>query len=175
MVTGVGKGLAGRQAANTGGGSGRGWTTRRRMTNRVQGGDDGGRSHGGNRRNQGGSDGGRSQDGDRRNQGGSDGGRSQDGDIYIYAFSRRFYSKRLTLHSSFYILSALAFPGNRTHDLGVASAMLYQLSYRKAGDRWEQEEPGGTQIPARMAAHGGTDRGRSHGGGMADGFITVLK
>ncbi len=29
-------------------------------------------------------------------------------------------------------LSALAFPGKRTHDLGVASAMLYQLSYRKA-------------------------------------------
>ncbi len=54
--------------------------------------------------------------------------------IYIYAFSRRFYPKRLTLHSSysFYILSGLAFPGNRTHDLGVASAMLYQLSYRKA-------------------------------------------
>ncbi len=54
--------------------------------------------------------------------------------IYIYAFSRRFYPKRLTLSLSysFYILSALAFPGNRTHDLGVASAMLYQLSYRKA-------------------------------------------
>ncbi len=54
--------------------------------------------------------------------------------IYIYAFSRRFYPKRLTLHSSysFYILSALAFPGNRTHDRGVANAMLYQLSYRKA-------------------------------------------
>ncbi len=54
--------------------------------------------------------------------------------IYIYAFSRRFYPKRLTLHSSysFYILSALAFPGNRTHDLGIASAMLYHLSYRKA-------------------------------------------
>ncbi len=32
----------------------------------------------------------------------------------------------------FYILSALAFPGNRTHDLGVASAMLYYLSYSKA-------------------------------------------
>ncbi len=32
----------------------------------------------------------------------------------------------------FYISSALAFPGNRTHDLGVASAMLYHLSYRKA-------------------------------------------
>ncbi len=31
-----------------------------------------------------------------------------------------------------YILSALAFPGNRTHNLGVASAMLYHLSYRKA-------------------------------------------
>ncbi len=47
--------------------------------------------------------------------------------LYIYAFSRRFYPKRRTLHSSysFYILSALTFPGNRTHDLGVASAMLY--------------------------------------------------
>ncbi len=33
------------QADNTGGGSGR--TPRRRTTNRVQGGDDGGRSHGG--------------------------------------------------------------------------------------------------------------------------------
>ncbi len=54
--------------------------------------------------------------------------------IYIYAFNRRFYPKRLTLHLSysFYILSALAFPGNRTHDLGIASAMHYQLSYRKA-------------------------------------------
>ncbi len=54
--------------------------------------------------------------------------------IYIYAFSRRFYPKRLTLHSSysFTFLSALAFPGNRTHDLGVASTMLYHLSYRKA-------------------------------------------
>ncbi len=29
-------------------------------------------------------------------------------------------------------LLALAFPGNRTHDLSVANAMLYQLSYRKA-------------------------------------------
>ncbi len=62
--------------------------------------------------------------------------------IYIYAFSRRFYPKRLTLHSSdsFYILSALAFPGNRTHDLGVANAMLYQLSYRKAGTNWGRGE-----------------------------------
>ncbi len=31
-----------------------------------------------------------------------------------------------------HFLSALAFPGNRTHDLGVASAMLYYFSYRKA-------------------------------------------
>ncbi len=31
----------------------------------------------------------------------------------------------------FTFLSALAFPGNQTHDLGVASAMLYHLSYRK--------------------------------------------
>ncbi len=48
-------------------------------------------------------------------------------------FSRRFYPKRLTLHSSysFTFLSALAFPGNRTHDPGFASAMLYHLSYRK--------------------------------------------
>ncbi len=29
-------------------------------------------------------------------------------------------------------LTSSCFPGNRTHDLGVASAMLYQLSYRKA-------------------------------------------
>ncbi len=39
-------------------------------------------------------------------------------------------------------LSALAFPGNRTHDLGVAGAMLYQLSYRKAvylmATRWRR-------------------------------------
>ncbi len=34
----------------------------------------------------------------------------------------------------FFFLSALAFPGNRTHDLGVVSAMLYHLSYRKASD-----------------------------------------
>ncbi len=47
--------------------------------------------------------------------------------IYISAFSRRFYPKRLTLHSSFHILSALAFPGNQTHDLGVASAMHIYL------------------------------------------------
>ncbi len=49
--------------------------------------------------------------------------------IYIYAFSRRFYPKRLTLHSSctqkmysFTFLSALAFPGNRTRH-----ALLFEL------------------------------------------------
>ncbi len=56
------------------------------------------------------------------------------GIVLTFTFSRRFYPKQLTLHSSdsFYILSALAFPGNRTHDFGVANTMLYQLSYRKA-------------------------------------------
>ncbi len=51
-----------------------------------------------------------------------------------YLFTRRFSPNRLTLHSSnsFYILSVLAFPGNQTHDLVIASAMLYQVSYRKA-------------------------------------------
>ncbi len=50
MVTGKGKGLAGRQAKNTGGGSDEGWTPGRRTTNRSQGGDDGGRSQGKDRR-----------------------------------------------------------------------------------------------------------------------------
>ncbi len=52
--------------------------------------------------------------------------------IYIYAFSRRFYPKRLALHSSysFYILSGLA--DLEPMILALASAMLYQLSYRKA-------------------------------------------
>ncbi len=74
------------------------WRFGQRTTDRFQGGDDGGRSHGGNRRSQGGSDGRRSQDGDRSSQGRSDGGRSQE------------------------------------------------------EDRREQEEPGWTQTPARMAA-----------------------
>ncbi len=34
----------------------------------------------------------------------------------------------------------LAFPGNRTHDLGVASAMLYHLSYRKAVEFWMKQK-----------------------------------
>ncbi len=51
--------------------------------------------------------------------------------IYIYQtlLSKATY---IAFKLQFYILSALAFPGNRTHDLGVASAMLYHLSYRKA-------------------------------------------
>ncbi len=50
------EGLAGRQADNPGGCSGGGRTPGRRTTNRVQGEDDGVRSHGGNRRSQGRSD-----------------------------------------------------------------------------------------------------------------------
>ncbi len=48
--------------------------------------------------------------------------------IYIYAFSRRFYPKRLTLHSSYSYLLSL---GIEPMILTFASAMLYQLSYRK--------------------------------------------
>ncbi len=82
--------------------------------------------------------------------------------IYIYAFSRRFYPKRLTLHSSysFYLLSALAFPGNRTHDLGVASAMLYHLSYRKViphSDAASQDALDGASV------EGAHDGGRGSG------------
>ncbi len=53
--------------------------------------------------------------------------------IYIYIY-QTLLSKAtyIAFKLQFYILSALAFPGNRTHDLGVASAMLYHLSYRKA-------------------------------------------
>ncbi len=50
---------------------------------------------------------------------------------HIYAFSRRFKATYIAFKLQFYIWPALAFPGNRTHDLGVASAMLYHLSYRK--------------------------------------------
>ncbi len=53
--------------------------------------------------------------------------------IYIYIY-QTLLSKAtyIAFKLQFHILSALAFPGNRTHDLGVASAMLYHLSYRKA-------------------------------------------
>ncbi len=45
--------------------------------------------------------------------------------IYIYAFSRRFYPKRLTVHSGYtFVLSACVFPVNRTHNLCTANAML---------------------------------------------------
>ncbi len=33
----------------------------------------------------------------------------------------------------------------------------------EGGDRWEQEEPGGTQATAMMAAHGGADAGLDWG------------
>ncbi len=46
--------------------------------------------------------------------------------IYIYAFNRRFYPKRLTVHSGYtFVLSVCVFPWNRTHNLCAANAMLY--------------------------------------------------
>ncbi len=43
--------------------------------------------------------------------------------IYIYAFSRRFYPKRLTVLSGYtFVLSVCVFPGNRTHN--AANVML---------------------------------------------------
>ncbi|KAI2649324.1 Type II inositol 1,4,5-trisphosphate 5-phosphatase [Labeo rohita] len=55
-----------KRVTKTGGGSGGGRTPERRTTNKVHGGNDRGRSQGGDRTVQGGSDGGRSQGGDRR-------------------------------------------------------------------------------------------------------------
>ncbi len=46
-----------------------------------------------------------------------------EGLIYIYAFSRRFYPKRLTGYTCFY---QYVFPGNRTHNLCAANTMLYR-------------------------------------------------
>ncbi len=37
--------------------------------------------------------------------------------IYIYAFSRHFYPKRLTVHSGYTFKSVCVFPGNWTHNL----------------------------------------------------------
>ncbi len=42
--------------------------------------------------------------------------------IYIYAFSRRFYPKRLTGYTFFV---SMCVPGNWTHNLCAANAMLY--------------------------------------------------
>ncbi len=45
--------------------------------------------------------------------------------IYIYAFSRRFYPKRLTVHSGYtFFLSVCVFPGNQTQNICAANAML---------------------------------------------------
>ncbi len=49
---------------------------------------------------------------------------------YIYAFSRCFYPKRLTVHSGytffffFFFFLVHVFSGNRTHNLCAANAML---------------------------------------------------
>ncbi len=43
-----------------------------------------------------------------------------------FTFIRRFYPKRLTVHSDykFFFLSVHVFPGNRTHNICAANAML---------------------------------------------------
>ncbi len=44
----------------------------------------------------------------------------------LFTFTRRFYPKRLTVHSGYtFVLSVCVFPGNRTHNLCAANAMLY--------------------------------------------------
>ncbi len=51
--------------------------------------------------------------------------------IYIYAFSGRFYPKRLTVHSGYtFFLSVHVFPGIRTHNLCAANTMLYHWATR---------------------------------------------
>ncbi len=47
----------------------------------------------------------------------------------MYAFSRCFFFKVTCIAFKVYILTVHTFSGNQTHDLGVASAMLYCLSY----------------------------------------------
>ncbi len=43
-----------------------------------------------------------------------------------FTFIRCFYPKRLTVHSGYtYVLSVCVFPGNQTHNLCAANAMLY--------------------------------------------------
>ncbi len=45
--------------------------------------------------------------------------------IYMYAFSKRFYPKRLTVHSGFtFVLSVCVLPGNLTDNLCAANALL---------------------------------------------------
>ncbi len=47
--------------------------------------------------------------------------------IYIYAFSRRFYPKQLTIHSGYtFFLTVCVFPWNWTHNLCAVNAMLYR-------------------------------------------------
>ncbi len=45
--------------------------------------------------------------------------------IYIYAFSRHFYPKQLSAFRLYIFWSVHVFPGNRTHNLCAANAMLY--------------------------------------------------
>lgn len=58
-------------------------------------------------------------------------------DIYIHAFGRSFYPKRPEVHSS-YIFSLVAFLGNRSHDLGVAS-IAHDSRATRAHKQWNEE------------------------------------
>ncbi len=62
-------------------------------------------------------------------------------DIYIYAFSRRFYPKRLTVHSGYtFFLSVCAFPGIWTHDLLRCSRNALPLSHRNTLKVWKRQK-----------------------------------
>ncbi len=57
--------------------------------------------------------------------------------IYIYAFSRCFYPKRLTVAFRLYILlSVYVFPGNRTHNLLRCWRNALPLSHTGTVDHW---------------------------------------
>ncbi len=45
--------------------------------------------------------------------------------MFCFTFIRCFYPKRLTVHSGYtFVLPVCVFPGNRTHNLCAANAML---------------------------------------------------
>ncbi len=53
--------------------------------------------------------------------------------LHFYAFSRRFYPKRLTVHSGYTLFCQYVFPGNWTHNLCAANAMLYHWATTHSG------------------------------------------
>ncbi len=50
--------------------------------------------------------------------------------IYIYAFIRRFYPKRLTVHLGYTILSVCVFPGKLTHNILRCEHYALPLNHR---------------------------------------------